>query len=93
LVPGPSKKSQQQQQNRNIISILDLFGFEDFVENSFEQLCINFANESIQYFFNKHIFKLEQVRLFFDVFLISTFNLCTSHLQLRLGLRSFSSFL
>jgi hypothetical protein len=61
---GPSKKAQQQQ-NKNIISILDIFGFEDFVENSFEQLCINFANESLQYFFNKHVFKLEQVSLRF----------------------------
>ena len=59
-MPGPSKKAHHQQ-NKNIISILDLFGFEDFVENSVEQLCINFANESLQYYFNKHIFKLEQV--------------------------------
>lgn len=49
-----------QQQSSKSIGILDIYGFEIFEHNSFEQICINYVNEKLQQIFIQLTLKAEQ---------------------------------
>ncbi|XP_035995762.1 unconventional myosin-Vb isoform X2 [Fundulus heteroclitus] len=60
IVEHINRALQTSAKQHSFIGVLDIYGFETFEVNSFEQFCINYANEKLQQQFNSHVFKLEQ---------------------------------
>lgn len=60
LVAHINRSIGQDESAASHIGVLDIYGFESFKSNDFEQFCINFANEKLQQHFNEHVFKMEQ---------------------------------
>ncbi|KAK4431206.1 Myosin-11 [Sesamum alatum] len=60
LVDKINKSIGQDPKSKCLIGVLDIYGFESFKHNSFEQFCINYTNEKLQQHFNQHVFKMEQ---------------------------------
>ncbi|XP_065898234.1 myosin-IIIa-like isoform X2 [Dysidea avara] len=83
----------KQKRARYSIAILDIFGFENFKQNSFEQLCINVANEQLQFYFNQHIFAWEKeqyigegITIKDDISYVNNKPLCDLFLKKPIGL-------
>ena len=69
------------------VGVLDIFGFENFDVNSFEQLCINVANEQLQRYFNEHIFTAELTELKAEGIAAPTIDYADNSLTLELFLK------
>ena len=55
-----SDGSKRTQGSTGYIGVLDIYGFECFETNGYEQLLINYCNEKLQRHFNRHLFEVEQ---------------------------------
>ena len=60
LKSSTGRSANKAQKGAASIGVLDIFGFESFRFNSFEQLCINYCNEALQQQFNLFVLKNEQ---------------------------------
>ena len=56
----PSKYRRDEEDQSVFIGVLDIYGFECFEENGYEQLLINYCNEKLQRQFNQNVFTVEQ---------------------------------
>ncbi|CAG8534476.1 4267_t:CDS:10 [Ambispora gerdemannii] len=60
IVERINSAMRERHQSSYVIGVLDIYGFEIFEENSFEQLCINYVNEKLQQIFIELTLKAEQ---------------------------------